>query len=206
MTEPAGSAGQASPADGGQTAGAILRAAREGRGLHIAALAASIKVSPRKLDALEGDRLDELPDATFARALAQAVCRALKVDPQPVLAKMPAAESAASSLERHRAGLNAPFEEVSGRSATAIRSSHKAMLAAGLLLVVSAAGILLLPPGFLRREQPLPSSISAPQASQSAPAGSGAAPAPALPVAFAPSAAVAASAGLASLAAPLTLS
>jgi cytoskeleton protein RodZ len=36
--------------------GALLRAAREKQGLHIAALAASIKVAPRKLDALENDR------------------------------------------------------------------------------------------------------------------------------------------------------
>ena len=54
------------------SAGALLRAAREKQGLHIAALAASIKVTPRKLDALEHDRWDELPDATFTRALAQA--------------------------------------------------------------------------------------------------------------------------------------
>ena len=49
----------------------MLRAAREAQGLHIAALAASIKVTQRKLEALEADRYDELPDATFTRALAQ---------------------------------------------------------------------------------------------------------------------------------------
>ena len=49
----------------GLSAGAMLRAAREKRGLHIAALAASIKVSPRKLEALEADRYAELPDLTF---------------------------------------------------------------------------------------------------------------------------------------------
>ena len=66
-------------------AGALLKAARERQGLHIAALAAAIKVSPRKLDALENDRWDELPDATFTRALAQTVCRTLKIDARPVL-------------------------------------------------------------------------------------------------------------------------
>ena len=35
-----------------------------------AALAASLKITPRKLEALESDRFDELPDATFTRALA----------------------------------------------------------------------------------------------------------------------------------------
>ncbi|HJV61195.1 MAG TPA: helix-turn-helix transcriptional regulator, partial [Albitalea sp.] len=67
-----------------RTAGGIIRAARQSQGLHIAALSAAIKVSQKKLEALEADRLDELPDATFTRALAQTVCRALKIDPSPV--------------------------------------------------------------------------------------------------------------------------
>ena len=50
-----------------------------------------IKVAPRKLEALEADRYDELPDLTFTRALAQTVCRALKIDAEPVLAKLPPA-------------------------------------------------------------------------------------------------------------------
>ena len=67
---PIGVAGVAGVAGlGGLTAGAMLRAAREKRGLHIAALATSIKVSPRKLEALEADRYAELPDLTFTRAL-----------------------------------------------------------------------------------------------------------------------------------------
>ena len=55
--------------------GALLREAREAQGLHIAALAAAIKVTQKKLELLEADRFDALPDATFARALAQTVCR-----------------------------------------------------------------------------------------------------------------------------------
>ena len=73
------------------SAGALLRAARERQGMHVAALAAAIKIPQRKLEALESDRLDELPDATFARALALTVCRALKIDPAPVLAVLPLA-------------------------------------------------------------------------------------------------------------------
>ncbi len=75
---------------GGQTsAGAMLRRAREEAGLHIGALAVSLKVPVKKLEALEADRLDLLPDAVFARALASTVCRILKVDPAPVLAAFP---------------------------------------------------------------------------------------------------------------------
>ena len=66
MTEPQAAAG----AGAGAGAGALLRAARERQGLHVAALAAAIKIPQRKLEALEAGRFEELPDATFTRALA----------------------------------------------------------------------------------------------------------------------------------------
>ena len=90
-----------------------MQAAREQQGLNLMALAAAIKVAPAKLEALEAGRFDELPDATFARALAQAVCRALKIDPAPVLAQMPG--SPPSRLERVDEGINAPFRDRPGR-------------------------------------------------------------------------------------------
>ena len=71
------------------TAGTLLRRAREAAGLHVAALAVSLKVPVRKLEALESDRYDLLPDAVFVRALASSVCRTLKIDPQPVLDRLP---------------------------------------------------------------------------------------------------------------------
>ncbi|MDT7835480.1 helix-turn-helix domain-containing protein [Aquabacterium sp. OR-4] len=101
-------AAQAVTADAA-AAGAMLRQLREAQGMHIAALATAIKVTPAKLDALEAGRLGELPDLTFARALAQTVCRALKADAAPVLARMPGA--VASRLERVDEGLNTPMPE-----------------------------------------------------------------------------------------------
>jgi len=71
------------------SAGAALRSAREAAGLHIGALAVSLKVPVRKLEALESDDLEQLPDAVFARALAATVCRTLKIDPEPVLRLLP---------------------------------------------------------------------------------------------------------------------
>lgn len=73
----------------GATAGTLIRQAREQAGLHIGALAVSLKVPVKKLEALEGDRLAELPDIVFARALAATVCRILKVDSVAVLAALP---------------------------------------------------------------------------------------------------------------------
>ena len=91
----------AAPLPGATTAGRLLREARERQGLHIVALAAMIKVAPKKLEMLEADRLDALPDATFARALAQTVCRALKVDAGPVLALLVLAAAATVVAANH---------------------------------------------------------------------------------------------------------
>ena len=55
-------------ADLGPSAGALLRSAREAAGLHIAALAVSLKVPVKKLEALEQDRMDLLPDADWLPA------------------------------------------------------------------------------------------------------------------------------------------
>ncbi|BEP62050.1 hypothetical protein GmRootV213_26040 [Variovorax sp. V213] len=77
-----------------KTAGEILREAREAHGLHIEMVAAALKVPPQKLMALEADDIGSLPDPVFARALASSVCRALRIDPAPVLAKLPGAQRA----------------------------------------------------------------------------------------------------------------
>src|SRR5437763_8876223 len=98
---------EAEGATANPTAGRLLREARQAQGLHIAALASTIKVAPRKLELLEADRVDELPDATFTRALAQTVCRTLKVDSAPILALLPRPD--VHRLGDVGAGLNAPF-------------------------------------------------------------------------------------------------
>ncbi len=127
----------------GKTAGALIREARETQGVHIAVLAAAIKVSPRKLDALEGDRYGELPDATFTRALAQTVCRALKLDPQPVLALLPSAATA--GLDAVSEGLNTPFKERAGMGELSALLPRAPLVWAGLALLAAAALLLYWP-------------------------------------------------------------
>ncbi len=129
------------------TAGGLLRQARQARGLHIAALAASIKVSPQKLEALENDRPDELPGATFTRALAQTVCRALKIEAAPVLALLPHATD--KGLDRMSRTLNEPFRDRPGRRVPKDFSALKNPAVIGaLLLVVAALAVYLLPSGW----------------------------------------------------------
>lgn len=96
------------PSSGSGGAGALLRAAREAQGLHIAALAVSLKVPVRKLEALEADRFDLLPDVVFVRALTLSVCRSLKLDPKPVMSALPQRQP--PQIKTDYDGLNTTFE------------------------------------------------------------------------------------------------
>jgi cytoskeleton protein RodZ len=162
------------PIDNGaatSTAGAMLKAAREKRGLHIAALAASIKVPQRKLEALESDRYEELLDLTFTRALAQTICRTLKIDAQPVLERLPQVPGAAPKLQHVSNGLNAPFRERPGRDDPADWSWIGRPVVWGTLLVLIAAAVLAFAPSrYLDRLRGLaPVSPSASAAAASSP-------------------------------------
>ncbi|MFN9747506.1 MAG: helix-turn-helix domain-containing protein, partial [Betaproteobacteria bacterium] len=142
------------------TAGALLKSARERQGLHIAALAAAIKVSPRKLEALEADRLADLPDTTFARALAQTVCRTLKIDARPVLDLLPAVGP--PLLLPEDAGLNAPFSEGkvrnlrSGEDRPLARTAMKPLLLGALVLMLASVALVAWPPTSTWRDKAPP--------------------------------------------------
>ena len=157
---------------GGGSAGALLRAARERQGLHIAALAAAIKIPQRKLEALEADRFDELPDATFTRALALTVCRALKIDPAPVLAQLP--QGGPQGLGKVNGSLNTPFRDRPGRSSDpGERGPLRHPLAwAALVVVVAAALLYLSPADWWASFQSAPAGPDASAAAASAPAAS----------------------------------
>ena len=169
------------PASEAASAGAMLRAARLQQGLHIAALAASMKVPPARLEALEAGRYHELLDTTFTRALAQAMCRALRIDPVPVLALLPG--SSPDALGRVDGGLNTPFREHGGRGLPADWAPwrHPVLWLVALLLLAAAAFVLV-PAGALR-DPLVPASgvpVMPPDAPASAPVGALAAPVMAL--------------------------
>jgi cytoskeleton protein RodZ len=144
------------------TAGMLLRQARQARGLHIAALATSIKVAPRKLEMLEADRFDELPDATFTRALAQTVCRTLKIDAAPVLALLP--QPQAHRLDHLSQGLNAPFRDKPlGGVPTDLSFLKNPGVIGAVLLALAAAAVYLLPSGWIASNLPrVPEAASSP--------------------------------------------
>lgn len=148
MNEPLpGPADAPAPEPAARSAGALLKAAREREGLHLAVLAATIKVSPAKLEALERDRYDQLPNATFTRALAQSVCRSLKIDPRPVLTLLPQVDNV--PLEGAMGKLNTPFQERPSRTidghSHGLAWASKPMFLAGGLLLLAAVAVALLP-------------------------------------------------------------
>lgn len=188
------------------TAGAWLRNARQQRGLHIAALAVMLKVPQAKLEALEADRFDLLPDATFARALATAVCRALKVDSGPVLDLLPRSNGQGFDV---RPGLNQPFRERGSGSAIdgGVLALLKRPAVWGLaLLLIVAAAIYWVPANWLPEREATPAfpASGVVSAAASAPVEFVSAPAAASePAASAPAAPASAAAPVAVASAPL---
>ncbi len=148
----------------------LLRRSREGAGLHIAALAAALKVPVRKLEALEAGRYHELPDLTFARALASSACRHLKIDPAPILEQIPSRLE--PQLGDPNVGINAPFkapEEGNGQPIAAWL--FRPAVLASLALLVAALVIWFVPglgSGWLEKAGAAWDSISAPTASDTA--------------------------------------
>jgi cytoskeleton protein RodZ len=126
------------------TAGKLLRSAREAAGLHIAALAVSMKVPVKKLEALEADRIDLLPDSVFVRALASSVCRALKINSAPILALLP--QMSKPSFDTGDRGSKASFKPRKETRSLGFSEALKqpfAKLVIGLLL--AAIAIVVIP-------------------------------------------------------------
>lgn len=89
------------------TVGQLLREAREAKGLTVNSLAASMKVSTKKMEAIETGCFELLPDMVFTRALALSICRHLKIDADPIIKQFP--PSIAHNLKSDESGINTPF-------------------------------------------------------------------------------------------------
>ncbi len=198
------------------TAGTLLRQAREAAGLSLAGLAAALKVPAPKLEALEADDYAAFQDHVFMRALAQSVCRTLRVDSASVLALLPRTQL--KSLADDRGSINATFKERSfkatGTPLGRENGSRKVAIIV-LLLLAAAAAVYFLPKHEGDAEEPQAGSsdaaalvspaatVSEPVAAQepvapavTAPASEGAAPAPAATPAVQAPAAAAPAAGV----------
>jgi cytoskeleton protein RodZ len=126
------------------SAGKLLKDARESVGLHIAALAVSLKVSVKKIEALEADQWDTFPDTVFVRALASSVCRHLKIDSVPILQRLPKVVST-SGLSNDK-GINAPLISPGfAANNSGFEQLSKPVVLIGLALLVGALVLIFFP-------------------------------------------------------------
>ena len=114
--------------------GQELAAAREARGLALADVAQSLKFAPRQLEALEQERFDALPGATFARGMVRSYARLLKLDPEPLVERISGrCEIPDSNRLAARYHQPVPFSD-SARKSTFVYLG----LSAGVLVLVGA--------------------------------------------------------------------
>jgi cytoskeleton protein RodZ len=133
-----------SPVNSSPTAGQMLRQARLDAGLHIAALAVSLRVPVKRIEALESGQMDLLPDTVFVRALTSSICQALKIDAAPVLDKLP--KAALPRLNRDDIAINTPIG-VTGANKSVILSDivTSPWLMGVVFLCIAAAGVYFWP-------------------------------------------------------------
>jgi cytoskeleton protein RodZ len=126
-------------------AGALLRAAREAKGIRLDHLASLLKVPEGKLSALEEERYEALPGLAFVRALAQSVCRQLDVEPQPILDALPKLAAPSAGLEHVTRGLATPFQIGQARLLPGLPMDLPRWIRPGILVPIL---LLLLAAGF----------------------------------------------------------
>src|SRR5260370_12723503 len=92
----------------GMSRGAHLRSLREAKGGSLEDMARSTRVGIRHLEALEDERLADLPSPVFVRGFIRAYCSFLRENPEPALGRYqelagtPAAAQAPSAPPRPR--------------------------------------------------------------------------------------------------------
>lgn len=154
-----------------QSAGQVIRQAREAAGFSVAHLAAGLKVSSKTIVALEDNNMAALPDLAFSRALASSVCRTLKIEAAPILALMPSLPQA-HVVTNQDVGLNLPMASPLkiNLSLRWLRSSTFAIIA-GLALATLAVANWPLVMGWLGQAQKSPMPTSSAVSAEAQPVG-----------------------------------
>jgi cytoskeleton protein RodZ len=123
-----------------RVAGQMLKQARVDAGLHIAALAVTLKVPVKRLEALEDGNLALLQDMVFVRALASSVCRTLQVDSAPVLERLP--KAVLPRLNNDYASINMPIRLQNSVEKLQLFDLIRTPWLMGVLLLVTGAALM----------------------------------------------------------------
>jgi cytoskeleton protein RodZ len=84
--------------DSARAIGEALGDRRRSLGLSIDDVALKLKFMPRQIDALETGRFERLAGGSFTRGMIRSYARALDVDPEPLLARLPSQAPSVDSL------------------------------------------------------------------------------------------------------------
>lgn len=141
----------------------LLVEARQAAGMPLDALSLALKVPVKRLESLEAGRYDELPDMTFARALAMSVCRYLQIDSQVVLERMPLAHAARLG-DKGVVGGDTMYTTGEGLALSPVSVLRRPPVLVALALVLAAALLYSLP------EATDPAPVDAAPATEPAPA------------------------------------
>lgn len=125
------------PAEGTLGVGESLTRAREALGLGLEEISRQLKFMPRQLEALEKERFDLLPGPTIARGMVRNYARFLKLDPEPLLARMAGAVETRDATPQLAARFSQPVPFADGG-----RRSTIAYLALSLLVLAAGGGVL----------------------------------------------------------------
>ncbi|MDO8770754.1 MAG: DUF4115 domain-containing protein [Burkholderiaceae bacterium] len=121
-------------------AGQMLKQARVDAGLHITALAVTLKVPVKRLEALEDGNLALLSDIVFVRALASSVCRTLMVDSAPILERLP--KAALPRLNNDDGSINRPIRLQNTTAKLQVLDFLRAPWQMGGILLVAGAALI----------------------------------------------------------------
>lgn len=133
---------QETPPEALPSVGAMLRAAREGRGLQVGDIAQALKLGQRQVEALERDDWSLLPGTTFIRGFVRNYARLVEVDPSPLMASL---EGQLDKPANTLAVPEAPPEQIRNGS----KSRDRLVAGIGALLLALAALIYFLLPNDL---------------------------------------------------------
>ena len=148
------------PAAPRPAAGAMLRAAREGAGLSVDAVAQQLKLAPRQVRAIEESDHAQLPGRTFVRGFVRNYARLVRLDIDAVLAALPdaAATQEAPSLQPPAADMG----ELPAPEGTGLGWTRWAIPAAMIAIVAALALYeFLRPAAESRHEAPAADAASA---------------------------------------------
>lgn len=123
----------------GQSIGAMLAHARTERDWSVQQVADQLKLSPKQIIALEGNKFDDLPKLVIVRGFIRTYAKLLKIDADPLVALLPKDAQNIHLQETLKPALSTPFME-SRLSLMGRQDSNKKYLFGAAILALFAVG------------------------------------------------------------------